>query len=65
MTDEFRHDTHPVPPLRPVNPGAAGARIAPPPPDPATRPGEVSLWPAAWLVVLVFLVLATIFAAIF
>lgn len=68
MTDERHHDTAPVPPLRPVvDPGAVGAvgaRIAPPP-DPATRPAEVSLWPAVWLVVLVFLLLATLFAVLF
>lgn len=65
MIDDRRHETAPVPPLRPVPPAApAGARIAPPPPDRAVRP-EPSLWPAAWLILLVFLVVATLYAAIF
>jgi hypothetical protein len=65
---QVRHDRRTPPRHRPrpaAASGALGARIAPPPPDLATRPGQVSLWPAASLVLLVFLVLATIFAALF
>lgn len=66
MIDDRRQETAPVPPLRPVPPAEpGGARIVPPPPVHQTVRPEPSLWPPAWLILLVFLVVATLYAAIF